>query len=86
MKDDKHPTIRSKLTALMNNDVRRLQHFSISAVIFFVGYGMIHWCEQNMPPSLEQELTTLALLFMTALAFLWAIAMQILYILSKTIK
>ena len=74
------------LATFINDDVKRLKHFSISAIIFFVGYGMIHWNENNVPPSLEQELATLGLLLVSALAFIWAMTMQILYIISKTIK
>ncbi len=78
--------IREYLRELMQDDIRRLKHFSISAVIFFVGYGMIYWHENNVPPSLEQELATLLLLVVAALAFVWAMTMQILYILSKILK
>lgn len=78
--------LRDYLKALMNDDIKRLKHFSISAVIFFISYVMIHWYENNVPPSMEQELATLGLLLISALAFLWAMLMQILYILSKIIK
>ena len=78
--------LRRYLSVLMNDDIKRLKHFSISAVIFFVGYGMIYWYENNVPPSMEQEIATLGLLLVSALAFLWAMTMQILYIVSKIIK
>lgn len=68
---------------LMDDDILRLKHFSISAVIFFVGYAMLYWTNTNMPPSIKQELTALVFMASSALAFFWAISLQILYIISK---
>ncbi|MDG1292876.1 MAG: hypothetical protein P8O99_02055 [Pseudomonadales bacterium] len=79
-------SLRNYLSAIIASDIQRLKHFSISTVIFFVGYVMVYWCENNMPPSLEQELTTLAFLFISACAFIWAMTMQICYIIAKTLK
>lgn len=79
-------SLRAYLSAIIESDIRRLKHFSISAIIFFVGYVMVYWCENNMAPSLEQELTTLGFLIIAAIAFIWAMIMQILYIIAKTLK
>lgn len=79
-------SIQTYFSAIIDSDIRRLKHFSISAVVFFVAYVMVYWCENNMAPSLKQELTTLAFLLITALAFIWAMTMQILYIIAKIFK
>ena len=79
-------SIQIYFSAIIDSDIRRLKHFSISAVVFFVAYVMVYWCENNMAPSLKQELTTLAFLLITALAFIWAMTMQILYIIAKIFK
>ncbi|MGB2272706.1 MAG: hypothetical protein ACPH15_06770 [Pseudomonadales bacterium] len=79
-------SIQAYFSAIIDSDIRRLKHFSISAVVFFVAYVMVYWCENNMAPSLKQELTTLAFLLITALAFIWAMTMQILYIIAKIFK
>ena len=79
-------SIQIYFCAIIDSDIRRLKHFSISAVVFFVAYVMVYWCENNMAPSLKQELTTLAFLLITALAFIWAMTMQILYIIAKIFK
>ena len=80
------PTIVNWLDRLMQDERRRLLHFSVSAVIFFVGYWMLHWTADNVPPSLDQELSALAILIVTLIAFVWAIFMQILYIISRIKK
>ncbi|NNL56500.1 MAG: hypothetical protein HKO71_01995 [Pseudomonadales bacterium] len=77
---------RHRLQQLMRNDRRRLAHFSISAVIFFVSCAMLYWVNKNMPPSLRQELTALLFISMAACAFAWAMLMQVLHIASKTLK
>ena len=79
-------SIQTYFSAIIDSDIRRLKHFSISAVVFFVAYVMVYWCENNMAPSLKQELTTLAFLLITALAFIWAMTMQIFYIIAKIFK
>jgi hypothetical protein len=79
-------SIQTYFSAIIDSDIRRLKHFSISAVVFFVAYVMVYWCENNMAPSLKQELTTLAFLLITALAFIWAMTMQVLYIIAKIFK
>ncbi len=71
---------------LVDDERRRLMHFSLSCITFFVGYGMIYWCAENMPPSLEQELVAFALLALTGGAFLWALTMQLLHIAAKIFK
>ena len=71
---------------LVDDERRRLMHFSLSCITFFVGYGMLYWCAENVPPSLQQELIALALLVLTGGAFLWAITMQLLYIVAKIFK
>ena len=79
-------SLRTYLSSIIASDIQRLKHFSVSAVIFFVAYVMVYWCENNMPPSLKQELTTLAFLITAACAFIWAMTMQICYIIAKTLK
>ena len=79
-------SLRTYLSSIIASDIQRLKHFSVSAVIFFVAYVMVYWCENNMAPSLKQELTTLAFLLITALAFIWAMTMQIFYIIAKIFK
>ena len=71
---------------LVDDERRRFMHFSISCITFFVGYGLIYWCAENMPPSLQQELTALALVLLTGAAFLWALTMQLLHIAAKIFK
>ena len=75
--------IKTLFAELITDERRRLMHFSLSAVVFFIGYWMIYWSEENLPASLKQELIALGLLVITATAFCWAITMQILYIISK---
>lgn len=75
--------IKILFVELLKDERRRLMHFSLSAVVFFIGYWMIYWSEENLPSSLKQELIALALLGVTAAAFCWAITMQVLYIISK---
>ena len=79
-------SLRAFLLAIIESDIRRLKHFSISTIVFFVAYVMVYWCENNMAPSLKQELTTLAFLLITALAFIWAMTMQVFYIIAKIFK
>ena len=78
--------IKTLFKELIKDERRRLLHFSMSAVIFFIGYWMIYWSEENLPPSLKQELIALGLLLITTAAFTWAILMQIIYIVSKIQK
>ena len=79
-------SLRAFLLAIIESDIRRLKHFSISTIVFFVAYVMVYWCENNMAPSLEQELTTLGFLIIAASAFIWAMIMQVFYIIAKTLK
>ena len=79
-------SLRTYLSSIIASDIQRLKHFSVSAIVFFVAYVMVYWCENNMPPSLKQELTPLAFLFISACAFIWAMTMQICYIIAKTLK
>ena len=79
-------SLRNYLSAIIKSDIQRLKHFSISTIIFFVAYVMVYWFENNMTPSLEQELTTLGFLLIAATAFIWAMIMQIFYIIAKTLK
>lgn len=74
------------IKGLAGNERRRLIHFSISTTIFFVAYAMLYWIEQHMPPSIEQEWAALSCVSVAALAFSWAIALQIIYIASKMIN
>lgn len=78
--------LRHRLQQLMRNDRRRLAHFSISAVVFFVSCAMLYWVNKNMPPSLDQELTALLFIGMAGCAFFWAMLMQVLHIASKMLK
>ena len=79
-------SLRANVLAIIESDFRRLKHFSISAIVFFVAYVMVYWCENNMTPSLKQELTTLGFLIIAASAFIWAMIMQVFYIIAKTLK
>ncbi len=74
------------MRALMHDDIRRLKQFSISTLIFFISYSMVYWSESNIPPSLKQEITAAAILAVMAIAFFWAVLMQIFYILSRILK
>ena len=78
--------LKDLLKDLLDNERRRLMHFSLSAVVFFIGYWMLYWSDDQLPPSLEQELIALALLLTTAGAFFWAILMQVLFIVSRIIN
>lgn len=71
---------------LINDEKKRLKHFSISAITFFVGYGMLYWINKELPPSLKQEIYALFMILLCILSFLYAISLQILYIYSKTFK
>tara|TARA_B100000767_G_scaffold225621_1_gene215004 strand:- start:2232 stop:2480 length:249 start_codon:yes stop_codon:yes gene_type:complete len=77
---------KKKLATLVHNDRQRLTHYVISAVIFFISYALLYWCETNITPSLHQELMSLASLVIGGLAFIWAMTMHVFYILSRTIK
>jgi len=74
------------LHELMLDDKRRLIQFSISAVIFFICYAMIHWADKNLPPSLDQEIAALIFITVGLSAFFWAILLQVLYILARLFK
>ena len=74
------------LHELMLDDKRRLIQFSISAVVFFICYAMIHWADKNLPPSLDQEIAALIFITVGLSAFFWAILLQLLYILSRLFK
>lgn len=74
------------LHELMLDDKRRLIQFSISAVIFFICYAMIHWADKNLPPSLDQEIAALIFITVGLSAFFWAILLQVLYILARLLK
>jgi hypothetical protein len=78
--------ILSYLHELMLDDKRRLIQFSISAVVFFIWYAMIHWADKNLPPSLDQEIAALIFITVGLSAFFWAILLQLLYILSRLFK
>jgi hypothetical protein len=78
--------ILSYLHELMLDDKRRLIQFSISAVVFFICYAMIHWADKNLPPSLDQEIAALIFITVGLSAFFWAILLQLLYILSRLFK
>ena len=71
---------------LANDEKRRLKHFSISAITFFVGYGMIYWINQEVPPSTKQELMALAMIALSAISFLYAIILQLVYIGGRLFK
>ncbi len=71
---------------LANNETRRLKHFSLSAICFFVGYGMIYWINRDMPPSTRQELLALAMIALCAVSFLYAMVLQIVYITSRIFR
>ena len=73
-------------TAMAQDERRRLKHFSLSAVTFFVGYGMIYWVNKTMPPSTEQELWALAMILLCALSFIYAIVLQLIYIASRIFR
>jgi len=78
---------RQKLTTffsdLLHSERRRLKHFSISALVFFIALTMLYSVQKNIPPSLHQELTALACIFTAAVAFLWAITIHIITIFAK---
>ena len=74
------------LHELMLDDKRRLIQFSISAVVFFICYAMIHWADKNLPPSLDQEIAALIFITVGLSAFFCAILLQLLYILSRLFK
>ncbi len=74
------------LHELMLDDKRRLTQFSISAVIFFICYAMIHWADKNLPPSLDQEIAAFIFITVGLCAFFWAILLQVLYILARLFK
>lgn len=71
---------------MARDERRRLKHFSVSAVTFFVGYGMIYWINKTMPPSAEQELWALAMVVLCAASFLYALLLQLIYIGSKILR
>ncbi len=74
------------LKTLMSDDKRRLKQFSVAAVVFFSGCSMVYWANNNLPPSLEQELAALLFITISLCAFAWAILLQLLYIASKLFK
>ncbi|MBT8150614.1 MAG: hypothetical protein KJO62_04365 [Gammaproteobacteria bacterium] len=77
---------RRFLHELMHNDRKRLAHFSCSAVIFFVSLAMLYWVDKELPPSMQQELAALGFTVLAGIAFFWAMAMQLVYILSRLSK
>lgn len=72
------------LYELAIDDRRRLKHFSITALIFFTSYGMIYHANRNLPPSFEQELTAFSALVCCILSLVWAVGLQLLFILKNT--
>jgi len=68
---------------LLLSERRRLKHFSISALVFFIALMMLYSVHKNVPPSLRQELTALACIVTAAAAFLWAITIHIMTIIAK---
>ncbi|NNC54985.1 MAG: hypothetical protein HKO07_04595 [Pseudomonadales bacterium] len=77
---------RRFFTELLSDDRKRLAHFSCSAVIFFVSLAMLYWVDKQLPPSLKQELAALGFSILAAITFIWAMLMQIAYILSRLRK
>lgn len=71
---------------LANDEKRRLMHFSFCAISFFIGYGMIYWINKNLPPSTKQELLALSMIALCALSFIYAMILQVLYILKRILK
>ena len=73
-----------KLLQLAKDDRLRLKHFSIASLVFFTSYGMIFHANKNLAPSLQQEFTALFALIGCIVSLLWAISLQVLYILKNT--
>lgn len=71
---------------LANDEKRRLKHFTLCAICFFVGYGMIYWINRNLPPSTQQELYALAMIVLCALSFIYAMILQLVYIASRIFR
>ena len=69
--------------ALANDEKRRLKHFALCAICFFVGYGMIYWINKNLPPSTKQEMLALAMIALCALSFIYAMLLQLIYIVKR---
>lgn len=74
----------NKLLKLAQDDRLRLKHFSLASLVFFTSYGMIFHANKNLEPSLQQEFTALFALIGCIVSLLWAISLQILYILKNT--
>jgi len=73
-----------KLIQIGFDDRLRLKHFSFAALVFFTSYGMIFHANKNLEPSLQQELTALLSLVVCVISLMWAVALQVLYILKNT--
>jgi hypothetical protein len=74
------------MLGLLQSERRRLKHFSLSALVFFIAYGMLYSTQKNMPPSLQQEFTALACIAVAGLAFSWAITLHVLSIIARLHK
>lgn len=79
-------TILKYLKKLANDERRRLKHFSLCAICFFIGYGMIYWINKNMPPSTKQELFALAMIGLSAASFIYAMVLQLVYIAGRIFR
>ena len=60
------------------------ERFCELTVVFFTSYGMIHYANKNIEPSLQQEATALLALISCIASLLWAVTLQLLSIAAKT--
>lgn len=72
------------IKTLMQNERIRLKQLSLCALVFFTSYGMIHYANKNIEPSLQQEATALLALISCIASLLWAVTLQLLSIAAKT--
>ena len=74
------------LKKLGKNERYRLIHFSVSTTVFFVAYAMLYWVNNEMEASVDQEWAALGCLVVAAMSFIWAITLQVVFIVSKMIN
>jgi hypothetical protein len=60
--------------------------FAASTVLFFTGFGTFIWSDQNLEPSLQQELVALAGILIGSTGFIGAIFAQVHMVIGRLRK
>jgi hypothetical protein len=86
MKDSSSLSLWQKISTLHASPVACIKLFALGAVLFFCGMGTFIWVDQNLEPSLQQELVALLGLATGMIGFGSAILAQVNMVIGRLKK